>query len=137
MATTERERKTQENTMKIIRKYGGYVYKNAQNMYTEKGRPDLCACIPVTVERLMEIYGPSKVLGLFVGFEMKRPGHLNEVSEAQKIVGKQINNAGGIWLAIDDPLVAESVMIKFTEPNYKLACEKISKIHTEDHYRLK
>ena len=29
---TERERKTQEKTMTIIRKYGGYVYKNNQNM---------------------------------------------------------------------------------------------------------
>ena len=33
MAQTERERKVQEKTMRVIRKYGGYVYKNAQNMY--------------------------------------------------------------------------------------------------------
>ena len=39
MAVTERERKVQERTMRIIRKYGGYVYKNAQSMYTEKVGP--------------------------------------------------------------------------------------------------
>ena len=47
---TDRERNVQKDMMTIIRKYKGYVYKNAQNMYTEKGRPDLTACVPVKIK---------------------------------------------------------------------------------------
>lgn len=115
MATTERERKVQEKAIRIIRKYGGYVYKNAQNMYTEKGRPDLTACIPVTLDKLTEIFGPNAKVGLFVGIELKRPGMLNNVSDAQKIVGDQIKKAKGVWLAIDDADMVEALMIKLTE----------------------
>lgn len=110
---TERERKVQERTLRVIRKYGGYVYKNAQNMYTEKGRPDLTACIPTTLSKLEEIFGKDAKIGLFVGIELKRDGHLNNVSEAQKIVGNQIKKANGMWFAIDDADVVEALMIKF------------------------
>ena len=113
--STERERKIQEKSIRIIRKYGGYVYKNAQNMYTEKGRPDLTACVPVALKKLIEIFGPDAKVGLFVGIELKRPGMLNNVSDAQKIVGDQIKKAKGIWLAIDDTDMVEALMIKFTE----------------------
>ena len=109
---TERERKVQERTMRVIRKYGGYVYKNAQNMYTEKGRPDLTACIPTTLSKLEEIFGKDAKIGLFVGIELKRDGHLNNVSEAQKIVGNQIKKANGMWFAIDDADIVEALMIK-------------------------
>lgn len=112
---TERERKVQEKTLKVIRQYGGYVYKNAQNMYTEKGRPDLTACVPVSIKQLIKIFGEDAKVGLFVGIELKRDGHLNEVSEAQYIVGKQIKKAHGVWIAIDDADIAEALMIKFTE----------------------
>lgn len=115
MAQTERERKTQEKTMRIIRKYGGYVYKNAQNMYTEKGRPDLTACIPCKLSKLLEMYGPDAEIGLFVGIEMKRPGRISEVSDAQEIVGRKIKNAKGLWFAIDDAIYAEALMMKYTE----------------------
>ena len=111
---TERESKVQSKTMKIVRDYGGYVYKNAQNMFTEKGRPDLTACIPTTLKRLTELLGEDAKVGLFVGIELKRDGHLGEVSEAQEIVGRKIKKANGIWLAIDDPLVIEALMVKFT-----------------------
>lgn len=111
---TERERRVQEKTMKVVRKYGGYVYKNAQNMYTEKGRPDLCACVPTTVGKLEELYGKDHKVGLFVGIELKRDGMLDNVSEAQRIVGNQIKKANGIWLAVDDPDVIEALMLKFT-----------------------
>ena len=112
MAQTERERKVQEKVMRIIRKYNGYVYKNAQNMYTEKGRPDLTACIPTTLGKLEEMFGKNCEVGIFVGIELKRDGHLGEVSEAQEIVGRQIRKAKGIWLAIDDPMVIEALMLR-------------------------
>lgn len=115
MAQTERERKVQERTMKVIRKYGGYVYKNAQSIYTEVGRPDLAACVPVSIKTLIKEFGEDAVVGLFVGIEMKRAGKLNNVSEAQKIVGNQIKKAKGIWFATDDDNLVESFMIRLTE----------------------
>ena len=114
MAVTERERKVQEKTMRIVREYGGYVYKNAQGMYTEKGRPDLTACVPTTIKRLLEIYGEDAKIGLFVGLEIKRDGHLGDVSDAQEIVGRNIKKSGGLWFAIDNTDLVEALMIKFT-----------------------
>lgn len=113
MAKTERESKVQAKCIQIVRQYGGYVYKNAQSMYTEVGRPDLTVCVPTTVGRLMELLGPAGEIGIFVGIELKRDGHLGEVSSAQQIVGNKIKKAKGIWLAIDDPAVVEALMIKF------------------------
>ena len=110
----ERERKVQERSMKIVRKYGGYVYKNAQNMYTEKGRPDLAACVPVKLDRLLELFGKEATIGLFVGLEIKRPGLINDTSDAQDIVGRQIKKAAGIWLPIDNSDVVEALMIRLT-----------------------
>lgn len=109
---SERERKVQEKSMKTIRRYGGYVYKNAQNMYTEKGRPDITACVPVTIERLEEIFGKDKEIGIFVGIELKREGYLDNLSEAQKVVGNQIKEAKGIWLAVDNADIVEGLLIK-------------------------
>lgn len=114
---TERERKVQEKTMRVVRKYGGYVYKNAQNMYTEKGRPDLTACVPSTLKKLVEMFGEDYKIGVFVGIELKRDGHLGEVSEAQQVVGRQIQKASGLWFAIDDPDVIEALMVRMTEDN--------------------
>ena len=113
MAQTEREAKVQKKTMNILRKYGCYVYKNAQNVFTEKGRPDLSACVPVTLKTLIDEYGEDYKIGLFVGIELKRDGHLGEVSEAQQIVGRQIRKASGVWLAIDDPDIIEALMLKW------------------------
>lgn len=112
---TERERKTQEKTINIIRKYGGYVHKNNQNQYTEKGRPDLTACIPVTLERLAEIFGEDATVGVYLGIEMKRPGLLDDTSTAQEIVGRKIKKSKGLWFVIDDADVIEALMIKLTE----------------------
>jgi hypothetical protein len=116
MAVTERERKVQERTMRLVRKYEGYVYKNAQGMYTEKGRPDLTACIPTTLGKLMEIYKGNldAPIGLFVGLEIKRDGHLGEVSEAQEVVGRTIKKANGLWFAVDNTDLVEALLIKFT-----------------------
>lgn len=115
MAVTERERKVQERAIRLCKKYGGYVYKNAQSMYTEKGRPDLTACIPTNITNLIKVLGDNPNVGIFVGIEIKRDGHLGEVSDAQKIVGKQIKKAKGIWIAIDDTDVLEALLIQLTE----------------------
>ena len=88
------ESKVQQEVLKRLRKLGCYVYKNAQNMYTEKGRPDLTACVPVKIG--------DNIRGLFVGIELKRPGHLNGGSEAQEVVGRAITKAGGIWILSDN-----------------------------------
>ena len=88
------ESQVQSDVLKRLRKLGCYVYKNAQNMYTEKGRPDLTACVPVKIG--------DNIRGLFVGIELKRPGHLNGVSEAQEVVGRAITKAGGIWILSDN-----------------------------------
>lgn len=113
MAQTDRERKVQERTIATIRKYGGYVYKNAQNMYTEKGRPDLTACIPAKLSKLIEMFGEDTMVGLFVGLEIKRDcDHGYGTTEAQEVVGRKIKKACGLWLAIDDPLIIEALMIK-------------------------
>lgn len=110
----ERERKVQKRTMEIIEKYGGYVYKNAQSMYTEKGRPDLTACIPVDLKTLIKIFGENAKVGLFLGIEMKRDGHLNEVSTAQTIVGRKIKKSNGLWFAIDNTDIIEALMLRLT-----------------------
>ena len=107
---TERESKVQKKTMDILRKYRCYVYKNAQSAFTEKGRPDLTACVPVKLGTLEEIYGKDATIGLFLGIEMKRDGHLGEVSDAQHIVGRNIAAAKGLWFALDDPVVKEAMM---------------------------
>lgn len=115
MTQTERERKTQEKVMTIIRNYGGYVYKNNQNMYTEKGRPDLTACVPTNLKTLSELFGENAKIGIYLGIEMKRPGLLDDTSTAQEIVGRKIKKAKGLWFVIDDPDVIEALMIKLTE----------------------
>lgn len=92
------ETKLQQKCQRIIRNYGGYCFKNNGNMFTEAGRPDLVACVK----------------GKFIAIELKKEGKLNEVSEAQKIVGKKIKDAGGIWLATDDADVVEALMMRLT-----------------------
>ena len=104
------ESKVQQDVMKRLRKLGCYVYKNAQNMYTEKGRPDLTACVPVKMA--------NNIRGLFVGIELKRPGHLNGVSEAQEVVGRAIVKAGGIWILSDNADCIEKYIKFIQESNY-------------------
>lgn len=117
MAQTERESKVQRKTMNILRKYGCYVYKNAQNIFTEKGRPDLTACVPVKLSTLQRVFGDDYTVGMFIGIELKRDGHLGEVSDAQQVVGRQIKKAGGMWFAIDDPLIIEALLQRLEVEN--------------------
>ena len=113
MAKTERERKVQEKVLRVIRAKNGYVYKNAQGMYTEKGRPDLTACIPAKLSTLVKLFGEDATVGLFVGLEIKRDcDHGYGTTEAQEVVGRKIKKAYGLWLSIDDPLIVEALMIK-------------------------
>ena len=112
---TKLESDVQGKMTRTVRKYGGYVYKNAQNMYTEKGRPDLTACVPVTVKRLLEVFGEDTTIGLFVGIEVKRNKKYYDSSEAQVIVGKQIQKAGGLWFSVDDPDIIEALMLRLTD----------------------
>lgn len=109
---TERERKIQKSMMTIVEKYGGYIYKNAQNMYTEKGRPDLSACVPVKISDLAEIFGADNEIGIFIGIEVKRDKSAYDATEAQKIVGRKIKAAKGLWFVPDDPDVVEALMLK-------------------------
>lgn len=110
---TDRERKVQTDIINTSKLRGCYVYKNAQNMYTEVGRPDLSVCMPVTLKRLNELFDENKVVGLFVGIEVKRPGRLNGVSDAQKIVGSKIQKKGGIWLLADDVTTVEALFDEY------------------------
>lgn len=102
--------------IKNVHKYGGYIYKNAQNMYTEKGRPDLTACIPTTFKALTELFGDREI-GVFLGLEVKRDKDIYDASKAQEIVGRKIKKAKGLWFVIDDPNIVEALMINLTKYN--------------------
>lgn len=109
---TDRERNVQKDMMTIIRKYKGYVYKNAQNMYTEKGRPDLTACVPVKIKDLADLFGEDNEIGIFIGIEVKKDKETYDASDAQEIVGRKIKAAKGLWFSLDDPAIVEALMIK-------------------------
>lgn len=106
----ERESKVQSQMMSILRKHGCYVYKNAQNVYTEKGRPDLTACVPVNLGHLVKLWGEDADIGLFLTIEVKRPGKISNTSDAQEVVGRQIKKANGIWYVTDDPAFVEGAI---------------------------
>lgn len=110
------ESEVQEKCIKLIRKYGGYVYKNAQSIYTERGRPDLTACMPITIDKFIKIFGKDKKIGLFIGLEIKRDKNSSySVTDAQQIVGNKIKRASGLWLEINDIDVLEALLQKLTE----------------------
>lgn len=113
MSKTPLEQKVQNDIMRIIRANGGYVYKNAQSMYTQVGIPDLTACVPTDIATAEAVLGPNAKIGLFVGIEVKRKGKLSNVSEAQQIVGYQIEKSNGLWLATDEPNMVKTLMLKF------------------------
>lgn len=110
----ELEKVTQSKVMRAVRLHDGYVYKNAQSAYTEVGRPDLTACVPAKVSKLVEMYGMDGVVGLFVGIEVKRPGRTGQrdggLSKGQIVVKHQIEQAHGLWFKFDNPSDAERLM---------------------------
>lgn len=116
MAKTELENRLQRRCQQIIKDNGAFVFKTHGNMFTRAGLPDLIACVPMTVSSLQEMIAdgwfPDDKIGIFVSFELKRENHLDEVSKAQEIVGKEITKAGGIWIATDDSDVVKGLMKK-------------------------
>lgn len=109
----------QKQCIDLLKNKGCYVYKNAQSEFTEKGRPDLTVCIPVDAKTLLGIckrvceISTTAKLGLFVGLELKREGHKNEVSLAQKVVAKQIEKAGGHWYLVDNLNELKQILTKY------------------------
>lgn len=114
MAKTELESRIQRRCQETMKKNGAFVFKTHGNMYTRTGIPDLVASVPVTLETLQKMIAdgwfPDDKIGIFVSLEIKRENRLDELSKAQEIVGKEINNAGGIWFAIDDSDIVYAIM---------------------------
>lgn len=115
MSKTPLEQKIQNEIMRTIRTNGGYVYKNAQSMYTQVGIPDLTACIPTDLAHLARFGMLDAPVGLFVGIEVKRKGKLDNVSDAQYIVGHQIEKANGIWLVTDNVDDIETLIRRYKD----------------------
>lgn len=107
MAKNELESNLQRRMQVILKDYNAYVFKNHGNIFTEVGRPDLTACVPVTVGTLMKLvkdhilYKTDKV-GIFLAIEVKRKDHLSDVSEAQTVVGEKIRSSSGLWFPMED-----------------------------------
>lgn len=114
MAKTELENRLQRRCQEIIKEAKGFVFKTHGSIFTRAGMPDLVACMPTTIETLEKMlkdeWFKDKKIGLFVGLEIKRADRLNELSDAQRIVGKEIRDAGGIWYAIDDSDLVHALM---------------------------
>lgn len=109
----ELESKIQRRCQQILKDNKSFVFKTHGSIYQRIGLPDLVACIPTnstTLQRLLaEDWFKDKQIGIFVGFEVKRENQLNDLSEAQKIVGREIKEAGGLWFAIDDSDYVEAI----------------------------
>lgn len=110
----ELESKIQRRCQKILSDNGAFVFKTHGDIYMKKGIPDLVCCIPTDLETIHKLkddgWFKDNQVGIFVGFEIKRKNLLGDVSDAQRIVGKQIENAGGIWYAVDDSDVVEAIV---------------------------
>lgn len=107
MRKTELESNLQRRMQTTLRDYNSYVFKNNGNIFTEVGRPDLVACVPVKINTLKKLidkhllYEDDKV-GVFLALEVKRKDQLDDVSEAQTIVGGKIKSASGLWFPMDE-----------------------------------
>lgn len=114
MSKTELESRIQRRCQQIIKEQGAFVFKTHGDIYTRKGMPDLIACVPVTKEILHKMldddWFKNNKIGIFVSLEIKREDHLDELSDAQRIVGNEIKNAGGIWFAINDSDIVHAIM---------------------------
>lgn len=102
--------KVEEPIKRIFKQYGCYVYKNVQNVFTERGRPDLTACVPVKIKTLIELYGLDAEIGVFVGIECKVNENKYDATEAQNVVGRKIMKAKGLWFKEQDPLVIKLLL---------------------------
>lgn len=112
MAKKELESKVQRKCQTLVKENGGFVFKTHGDIYSRPGIPDLICCIPTSIDRLKVLIDQGwfkDKIGIFVGFEIKRENKLNEVSDAQKIVGTEIQKAGGMWYATDDPDLVDGI----------------------------
>lgn len=103
----ELESAIQRRCQQILKDEQCFVFKTHGSMFTRTGIPDLVACVPVnkrTLEKMLreDWFKKDDRIGIFLGLELKRPDHMNELSKAQEIVGNEIKSAGGLWFAIDD-----------------------------------
>lgn len=115
MAKAENE--VQKKMMDIVKRYGGYVYKNNQNAFSERGRPDLTACIPTTTYALRDFikdFDDNTPIGLFMGIECKVNKNEYDSTLAQEVVGRQIKRAHGLWLSTDDVAFLDALLRKLT-----------------------
>lgn len=110
----ELESKLQRRCQKILRENGVFVFKTHGDFYMRVGIPDLIACIPIDIDTLQKMidekWFKDNKIGVFLGLEIKRENQLDDVSDAQKIVGREITNAGGLWYAIDDSDIVEAII---------------------------
>lgn len=106
MAKTESESRLQRRCQEIIKQGKGFVFKTHGNIFSKAGLPDLVACIPTDIETLKKMikegWFKNNKVGIFVSLEIKRENELDNLSNAQEIVGREIKDAGGIWFGIDD-----------------------------------
>ena len=108
----ELESKVQRRCQSIVKENDGFVFKTHGDIYSRPGIPDLVCCIPTSIEQLQKLIDRGwfiDKIGIFVGFEIKRENKLNEVSDAQKIVGAEIQKAGGMWYATDNSDLVEGI----------------------------
>ena len=110
----ELESKIQRRCQKIITDSGAFVFKTHGDIYMKKGIPDLIACMPTDIsvleKMLSENYFADNKIGIFTGIEVKRKNLLNTVSDAQAVVGKQIQKSGGLWYAVDNSDIVEAIV---------------------------
>lgn len=105
------ESQFQKECIDYLKTKGCYVYKNNQNEFTEKGRPDLTVCMPVVFINK----GRECKVGLYMGLELKREDKYNKTSLAQEIVGRQIRKAHGLWYKIDSIEQLDTIIRSYME----------------------
>lgn len=116
MSKTELESRLQRRCQEIIKQSGAFVFKTHGDIYTRAGMPDLVACVPTDIEALKKMidedWFKNNKIGVFVGLEIKRKGELSNLSKAQEIVGREIQEASGLWAAIDDSDLVHALLKK-------------------------
>ena len=106
----------QEDCQKVFKDRDCFVYKTHGDIYVRAGIPDLVACVPTTIEDLLNAgYAKDQEIGLFVGVEVKTPSTINifdYTRKAQEIVGKEIIKANGIWFVTDTHKDVEKLLTR-------------------------
>jgi predicted AAA+ superfamily ATPase len=91
MGSLTPEGKVKRKVSELLKRYNVWYFYPANNGFGKGGIPDVIACVD----------------GRLVGIEVKADKK-SKPSELQKICGKEIQEAGGIWLVVcDDETLAE------------------------------